>query len=825
MADVFVSYASQDRSKVVPLVRALETAGLSVWWDRDIDVGATFDREIEDQLARANCVLVIWSSASVESEWVREEAQEGLDRRILLPVRIDGCRLPLGFRRVQTADLLGWPGRRDGFDALLSRALALVGERGDSESSPGPSGVVPPSIRWRPGLILVMLAGLIALLALSLSYFSLRSERSLDRWADEQIRSIELLLDDRRYSEAFAATLELDELSPARAEISELIGRTSHQVRIRTEPPGVDVSFRAYGTDDEWQSVGRTPLEARVPLGGKTWRLRSEGYEEQLISSYDSPSRFSEVIRMPEAGSVPSGMVFVPGGLLAMEDRTRVPVASFLLGRHEVTNAEFQAFVDGGGYLDFQYWRNAFAEGGVDSEGEARRLIASFTDRTGRPGPATWQLGRFPEGSADEPVRGVSWYEAMAYASFSGARLPTIAHWETAAFDVSAIGIRRHDHFLEPSIFEASGPSPVGVSGALARVGAVDMFGNVREWGLNQVDTGRAMMGGSYLQYPEIAWAAEVAPPANRSEMNGFRIAVYGPDPQLEEPLDRPGWEGTPVSDDAYQLLAGELEAKALVMASAPVPFEVVESVFWRRETVRLERPDGSGFRVHVYLPRSQTPPYQVVLYGPGVGVAFRDEFEGTDPGHDPKYVVRSGRALVFPEYYGTFGHPAGRPPENVDELPQWERELMLNRRWDTGYAIDFIASRDDLDSGRLAYLGFSESAAWYLPVLAVEDRFRTAVLVSGGLELREPLHPLTDTINFLERITLPVLLVAGDHDGVYPYETSQKPLLEMLGSGPGRVKRVGLNAGHSGLPASELMRHVVDWLDEQLGPVVPATR
>ena len=105
MTDVFVSYASTDRDRVIPLVEIIERAGWSVWWDREIGAGTAFDREIEKAIDQAHCIVVVWSEASVESEWVRTEANEGLERKILVPVAIDEVRLPLAFRRAQTIKL------------------------------------------------------------------------------------------------------------------------------------------------------------------------------------------------------------------------------------------------------------------------------------------------------------------------------------------------------------------------------------------------------------------------------------------------------------------------------------------------------------------------------------------------------------------------------------------------------------------------------------------------------------------------------------------------------------------------------------------------
>lgn len=124
--DVFVSYATEDRSRVKPLIQALETAGFSVWWDRQIDAGKSFDRTIEEALSVASCILVVWSARSVESNWVREEADEGLRRGILVPVQIDPCQIPLGFRRIQAAQLMSWPRSQQNLSSLITRIGAVA---------------------------------------------------------------------------------------------------------------------------------------------------------------------------------------------------------------------------------------------------------------------------------------------------------------------------------------------------------------------------------------------------------------------------------------------------------------------------------------------------------------------------------------------------------------------------------------------------------------------------------------------------------------------------------------------------------------------------
>src|SRR5688572_17786830 len=108
MADVFVSYARNDKARVAPLVAAIESKGWSVWWDPDITPGQEFDDQIEAEIAEALAVLVVWTPASVASRWVRGEAREAAERGILVPVRFDQARLPMDVRAIHTTDLDGW---------------------------------------------------------------------------------------------------------------------------------------------------------------------------------------------------------------------------------------------------------------------------------------------------------------------------------------------------------------------------------------------------------------------------------------------------------------------------------------------------------------------------------------------------------------------------------------------------------------------------------------------------------------------------------------------------------------------------------------------
>jgi hypothetical protein len=110
MPDVFISYAREDRERARVLAEALQARGWSVWWDRKIIAGQTFDETIEQQLQAAKSVVVLWSGHSIGSEWVRNEAGMAAEREVLVPALIEDVKQPLEFRRRHAADLTRWTG-------------------------------------------------------------------------------------------------------------------------------------------------------------------------------------------------------------------------------------------------------------------------------------------------------------------------------------------------------------------------------------------------------------------------------------------------------------------------------------------------------------------------------------------------------------------------------------------------------------------------------------------------------------------------------------------------------------------------------------------
>jgi len=145
MADVFISYAREDKAAADQVARALQASGLEVFWDSEIPPGQTWADYIESKLTMSKVALVLWSAASTKSQWVREEARMGRDKGKLIPVMIDGTPAPFGFGEVQAAELYNWNGdiadpRWTRLQAAVDGAVTRGGgpSRGAAQSPPAP---------------------------------------------------------------------------------------------------------------------------------------------------------------------------------------------------------------------------------------------------------------------------------------------------------------------------------------------------------------------------------------------------------------------------------------------------------------------------------------------------------------------------------------------------------------------------------------------------------------------------------------------------------------------------------------------------------------
>ncbi|MBS0151154.1 MAG: SUMF1/EgtB/PvdO family nonheme iron enzyme [Nitrospira sp.] len=139
MSDIFISYASEDRSCAKSLAHALERKGWSIWWDRRIPIGRSYDEVIEEALDGSKAVVVVWTQTSVKSQWVKNEARKGMRRGVLFPVMpLEEVKIPLEFEHLQAAHLMDWQPEQDhaGFDQFIDDLAHKIGAPVSAEAQP-----------------------------------------------------------------------------------------------------------------------------------------------------------------------------------------------------------------------------------------------------------------------------------------------------------------------------------------------------------------------------------------------------------------------------------------------------------------------------------------------------------------------------------------------------------------------------------------------------------------------------------------------------------------------------------------------------------------
>jgi dienelactone hydrolase len=657
------------------------------------------------------------------------------------------------------------------------------------------------------------------LLALAAGYFGVESfQRQRDlRWLERTaVPQIAMRLQQDRALDALRLYRRAERIAPDSKLLYKLAeGVAADPVTFETTPSAASIYLSDYAAglgDDlsQWQFVGISPVTlAEVPRWGY-YRVRAvkDGFAtaDQVFGEATSVK-----VTLHENGAVPEGMVWVPPAQ-ATEILPPVSLPGFWIDRHEVTNRQFLAFVTAGGYRKKEYWKERFEKAGHEISWE--QAMSEFLDLTGRPGPANWSLGTYPEGAADLPVAGVSWYEAMAYAAFAGKSIPTVYEWRRAA------PVEFNADVVLMSNFSGKGLTPVGTNHAMTAFGAYDMAGNVKEWTANPAGTLRYALGGAWDESSYVFSTPDARDPFWRTVSMGFRT-VQRPTPppassfapltlrssqraRSEKPVDDPTYR---VLRDLHRYEASALEARVDQTDDSPP--------LWTKETLSFKAAYANDrVLAHLFLPKNAAPPYQtiVVLGGSGITAARRVE----DFGFPYEFLIRSGRAVLIPAYWGTLerGPSALRLPTNeeVDRAIKWSRDL--------GRSVDYLQTRGDIiDTAKLGFYGISWGAAHAPRLLAVDDRFKAAALLSGGLLRSQPRE--VDSWNFAPRYRVPTLMVNGKQDFIMPYETNQRVLFDALGTPVADKRLITYEGGHRNpVTRPDLLGEIIGWFDHYLGPV-----
>ena len=662
-----------------------------------------------------------------------------------------------------------------------------------------------------------LLAGAVMLpLLIAAGWFGWAKPSRERHWVrEEAIPRMMALSEAGENEKTYNLARRVEAVAPDDSVYNVLRSRFVRPANIRTVPAGAEVFRKEYSAPDStWISLGRTPLDRAIlswaggGAVGTTDRLRVQAPGYRTLELVGVP--FDSVIRLDRENAISPEMVRVGGGHLDYTffrfGRKDLRVDDFLMDRYEVTNREFKRFVDDGGYRRKELWEHPIQVNGKTLEWP--EAMSRMLDRTGRPGPSTWEAADYPAGQDDYPVGGVSWYEAAAYAKYAGKSLPSVVHWNRAA------GLQLSASVVPLSNYSSQAPWPVG-KGGISPFGTYDMAGNVREWCYNRDGGSRFILGGGWNDLPYQFTDTYTQPAFDRSPTNGIRLVKYlGSDSakaQAMEPLHRETrdfMKERPVSDAVfaaytrmYEYDKGPLDARIL---------ETVDEGDWTRQLIRMNAAYANDtLLTYLYLPKRGTKPFPVVVFWPGSNVV-RD----AEPRPRPatiSFIVTSGRAVVWPVFKGTLQRKDALRSDDQDSTILYRDHAIMWAK-DLSQSLNYLETRPEVTLKNLAYYGVSWGGHMGGLIPAVESRIKLSVLYVAGLPF-ERARPEVDPINFISRVRVPTLMLNGKYDFFFP-ETSSRAMFQLLGT-PADQKRYVLENGSHFVPRTRLIQETLAWLDK----------
>ncbi len=401
----------------------------------------------------------------------------------------------------------------------------------DLDSARSPVAAVGPARFHRRRAISWIIAGAIAI-ALIVTGVVLHNKS-----AAEDVRPRILAAVNARQFDTVFNDLEVAGLNISDPQFADLAPKASGTVSVSSEPSGAMVTFarlRSSAKPLPRRDRSTTPFSRRLVAGEYVATFAASGRNSVALHVAVEPgATIPLVAHLVSTRPDTEGMVMVPEGDVSLENG-RSHMTAFLIDRNEVTNAKFLRFIIADGYTTASLWPEVMTIG-VASLGRETAL-AKMVDRTGVHAPRSWSGGAFPQDQAEHPVTGINWYEAQAFARWSGKQLPTLTQWRRAAVGNAPGGFpwgvdaRSAE---QRANFNLVGTRPVGSHpSGLSPFGCADMAGNVSEW-LRESKDGqrRAVIGGSWMdpsymfELSHVEWFV----PGYSNEAMGIRLVMDVP--------------------------------------------------------------------------------------------------------------------------------------------------------------------------------------------------------------------------------------------------------------------------------------------------------
>jgi len=671
--------------------------------------------------------------------------------------------------------------------------------------------------------------GITVIFVLSISNIFFFRESNINTLKQEAyatgFKRIDKMIDSEDYIGAFNLANQYFQKISSDSLIIEKLNETSLEVEIRSKPDNAEVFFKDIDSD-EWNYLGDTPLITRIPglnsqaRGFIDFKIKKEGYTDYrslttagLIRAV-SLSKELNYFELTALEDSKKNMVRIPGGrtklfVSELGDLNAINLKPFWIDRFEVSNADYQKFINDGGYKDKALWDEIFDENKNPVKWkDAMRL---FVDESGLNGPSTWSNGTYRSGQANYPVMGVSWYEARAYAKWSGKSIPTIYHWYKAAMKWG------ESTAISPRSNFSGVPSEVGKYNTVSTYGCYDMAGNAREWGTNpHLNGNKTMMGGGYNDEPYFFTDNFSVYPINRYKTNGFRCVIVSDSKEvllsadtLIQSFTRDFYTHKPISDEVFSIYNGMFKYDKSPLNVTIIKESEVVNDAWQKKVIEIDAAyNDERLPLNIFTPTNSSPPYKTVIYVPGSNAITTRNSQNLTANYFG-FLLRSGYALIRPIFKGTYERGYSEFPNYVENESKIYADQLIMMVKDYSRAIDYVEEQDELLND-IYYYGISWGGMLGPLFLANENRIKKSVWQVAGLGARKT-RPEGSPLTFLSRVNTPVLMLNGIYDQYFPFETSQKPMYDLLSLKEPMKKMITYESAHSP-PSSETSKEILKW-------------
>lgn len=601
--------------------------------------------------------------------------------------------------------------------------------------------------------------------------------------------------------------------------------KVTYPTYITTQPDSVPVYVR-YGDQNHWIELENSPIDTlHVPwaYGGKAFQLKFKLKDRFIFSTYDRSGKFN----FESIEEYPLDHAIIPG----FEDNMmtlpginfdNVSLETFSISKTEVTNEEFQKFVNDGGYKDSTYWDFPIIIDGINYT--FNNSIEKFIDKHGQSGPKNWSYGRFSNDIKNQPVTGVSWFEARAYAKYKNLKLPNIFQWLTAA---GLSGFVSDLPDISKSNLESTYLWDANDSRCLNIFEIKNIAGNVREWTTNpngKSNDKYSILGGSYFDNSYSFNDYYSLSPFDRGVGNGFRVVKSSSldnsdlaDNMVINFNNRNVLLDDDVSDDVFSIYKNQFNYEPYDLdTKIDTTYKNTNYITYRFQLTPAYKSDEELHGYVIYSKQSKLPLKPIIQF-PTAGAIFSETDEGIIDNaiQEYNYLLVEGYAVICPVYFSTYNRKKTIKTWWANESEEYKNTIIHIGK-DYKRSIDFIFSKTEFDVKNLSYMGYSWGSIMSNIMLAIDERVQFAFICAGGLQVQKSKQEIDPAI-FTRRITIPVMSITGKNDGIFDYENSQIPMQKLLGTPIEDQEIIVLdNIGHK-IPRDFMIQNHLKWLEKYI--------